>query len=75
MYTRLVGDELASEMDDDLTKLRRDHPAWNIGSVWATAASGPDARRLWASRDGVRLSAWTAAELARDIRRADQARS
>ena len=72
MYTRLVGDELASEMDDDLTKLRRDHPAWNIGSVWATAASGPDARRLWASRDGVLLSAWTAAELARDIRREEQ---
>ena len=73
MYTRLVGDELASEMDDDLTKLRRDHPSWNIGSVWATAASGPDARRLWASRDGVLLSAWTAAELARDISREDQA--
>ena len=41
MYTRLVSDELASDMDDDLAKLRRDHPAWNIGSVWATAASGP----------------------------------
>jgi hypothetical protein len=75
MYTRLVSDELASDMDDDLTKLRRDHPAWNIGSVWATAASGPDARRLWASRDGVRLSAWTAAELDRDIRREEQAGS
>ena len=75
MYTRLVSDELAHDMEDDLTKLRRDHPAWKFGSVWATAASGPDARRLWASRDGVRLSAWTAAELARDIRRADQARS
>jgi hypothetical protein len=75
MYTRLVSDELASDMDDDLTKLRRDHPAWNIRSVWATAASGPDARRLWASRDGVRLSAWTAAELARAIRREEQARS
>jgi len=39
------------------------------------AGSGPDARRLWASRDGVLLSAWTAAELARDIRREEQASS
>jgi hypothetical protein len=52
---------------DDLARLRRDYPGWNFGSVWATAATGPDARRLWASRDGVLLSAWTAAELARDI--------
>jgi hypothetical protein len=29
------------------------------------------AGRLWASRDGMLLSAWTAAELARDIRRED----
>jgi len=73
MYTRLVSDELAHDVEDDLTKLRRDHPAWKFGSVWATAASGPDARRLWASRDGILLSAWTAAELARDISREDQA--
>jgi len=37
--------------------------------VWATAASGPDKRRLWAVHDGILLSAWTAAELAADIRR------
>ena len=61
-------------MSDDLAKLRQDYPAWAFGSVWATAGSGPDARRLWASRDGVRLSAWTAAELAREIRRVEQAR-
>jgi hypothetical protein len=60
-------------MDDDLTRLRREHPAWSFGSVWASAASGPDSRRLWASRDGMLLSAWTAAELARDIRREDGA--
>jgi hypothetical protein len=60
-------------MDDDLAMLRRDYPAWNFGSVWASAGSGPDSRRLWASRDGMLLSAWTAAELARDIRREDDA--
>ena len=59
-------------MEDDLAKLREDYPGWNFGSVWATAASGPDARRLWASRDGMLLSAWTAAELARDIRQEEQ---
>ena len=47
-------------MDDDLAKLRKDHPGWNFGTVWASAASGPDARRLWATRDGMLLSAWTA---------------
>ena len=57
---------------DDLAKLREDYPGWNFGSVWATAASGPDARRLWASRDGMLLSAWTAAELARDIRQEEK---
>jgi hypothetical protein len=60
-------------VSDDLAKLRQDYPAWNFGSVWASAGSGPDARRLWASRDGVMLSAWTAAELAREIMRVEQA--
>jgi hypothetical protein len=75
VYTRLVSNNLADDMGGDLAKLRRDHPTWNIGSVWASAGSGPDARRLWASRDGVMLSAWTAADLARDIRREEQASS
>jgi len=37
--------------------------------VWASAASGPDARRLYAAKDGRLITAWTAAELAADIRR------
>jgi hypothetical protein len=48
---------------DDLTKLREEYPAWSFGTVWATAASGPDARRLWASRDGILLTAWDAAAI------------
>ena len=60
-------------MSDDLARLRQDYPAWNFGSAWVSAGSGPDARRLWASRDGVLLSAWTAAELAREIMRVEQA--
>lgn len=48
---------------DDLTKLREEFPTWSFGTVWATAASGPDARRLWASRDGILLTAWDAPEI------------
>jgi len=59
-------------LEDDVTRLRREYPGWQIGTVWATAASGPDARRLTASREGVLLTAWTADELARDIRREEQ---
>jgi hypothetical protein len=59
-------------LEDDVSRLQREHPGWQIGTVWATAASGPDARRLTASRQGVLLTAWTAAELARDIRQEEQ---
>jgi hypothetical protein len=55
-------------IEDDVARLRREHPGWQIGTIWATAASGPDARRLSATKDGILLTAWTAAELARDIR-------
>ena len=59
-------------LENDVIRLQREHPEWRIGTVWATAASGPDARRLTASREGVLLTAWTAAELARDIRMEEQ---
>jgi len=36
----------------------------------ASAASGPDRCRIWAIRDGIVLSAWTAEALTTDIRRA-----
>ena len=54
---------------DDLARLREEHPGWDFGTVWTTANSGPDQRRIWASRDGILLSAWNAAELSRDINR------
>jgi hypothetical protein len=54
---------------DDITQLREQFPGWTFGTVWASAASGPDSRRIWAQRDGFLLSAWTATELAADIRR------
>jgi len=38
---------------------------------WArlSAATGPDARRLYAAKDGQMITAWTAGELAAGIRR------
>jgi hypothetical protein len=51
----------------DIELLREAHPAWAIGSVWATAASGPDRRKLWASRGGVTVHAWSAAGLSEQI--------
>lgn len=52
----------------DLDILRQDYPGWQFGSVWATAASGPDARRIYATKDGRLITAWTAAQLAAAIR-------
>jgi hypothetical protein len=60
---------------NDIEQLKRDHPRWLIGSVWASAASGPDARRLVAVRDGIQVHAWTAAELSRLIRHEDAAQA
>jgi hypothetical protein len=56
-------------MHDGLDRLRQEHPGWSFGTVWTTVNSGPDKRRVWASRNGVILSAWSAAELSRNIRR------
>jgi hypothetical protein len=56
----------------DLDDLHEQFPGWQFGTVWASAATGPDARRLTATKDGILLTAWTAAELARDIRREEQ---
>jgi len=40
---------------------------WRFGTVWASAASGPDKRRLYASRDTTLLTAWTEQELVMKI--------
>jgi hypothetical protein len=47
----------------DIERLRETHPGWLIGSVWASAGSGPDSRRLTASRGAVQVHAWTAEQL------------
>jgi len=54
-------------LDDDVTRLRQEYPDWQISTIWATAASGPDSRRLLAYRQvdhqRILLSAWNAGEL------------
>ena len=51
----------------DIERLHEKHPGWLIGTVWVSAGSGPDARRLYATRDGIQVHAWTAAELSERI--------
>jgi hypothetical protein len=52
---------------DDIALLRATFCGWTFGSVWITAASGPDRRRLVAIRGEVVLSAWTADDLAAEL--------
>jgi hypothetical protein len=57
-------------LEGDLAGLRTEFAGsgFTFGSVWASAAAGPDARRLYASRDGVLITSWTAAELRMRVR-------
>lgn len=68
------GSERDSEPEpaSDVSRLQEEFPGWRIGTVWASAASGPDPRRLTATRGGVLITAWNAAALAADIRREEQ---
>jgi hypothetical protein len=56
----------------DIEGLRQSYPLWQIDAAWVTRASGPDARRLTATREGIRVTAWTAAELTRKIADAER---
>jgi hypothetical protein len=59
---------------DDLAQLRDMFPDWSIEARWTVAGTGPDSRYLLASRGDVTLSAWTAEDLAAEIRREAGAR-
>jgi hypothetical protein len=67
---------MASDPDEpaDINWLRAAHPLWAFGTVWASRASGPDARRLVAIREGVQVHAWTEAELSALIAAEEAAR-
>ena len=57
-------------LNGDLADLRTEFAGsgFTFGSVWASAAAGPDARRLYASRGSVLITSWTAAELRMRVR-------
>jgi hypothetical protein len=63
-----------SSQSDDLAQLRATFPEWSIEARWTVAGTGPDSRYLLASRGGVTVSAWTAEDLAAEIRRETGAR-
>jgi hypothetical protein len=60
-----VNEHPTPEPTPDIDRLRAAHPLWTITATWATAATGPEYRRLAAVREGtgVRVVAWTPAEL------------
>ena len=57
----------SSLQPDDLAQLREQFPDWDIEARWTVAGTGPDSRYLLASRGGVTVSAWTAADLTAEI--------
>jgi hypothetical protein len=57
---------------DDLAQLRDMFPDWEIVARWTVAGTGPDARYLLAHKGDVTVSAWTAEDLAAEIRRQSQ---
>lgn len=52
----------------DIAELQALFPDWVISSVWCSAASRPDYRRLTARRGTILLTAWNKTELAISIR-------
>ena len=59
----------ASCQPDDLEQLRVTFPDWDIEARWTAAGTGPDQRYLLAQKDDVTVTAWTAVDLAAEIRR------
>ena len=57
-------------LGSDLAGLRKEFEAagFTFGSVWASAAAEPDARRLFASHGTLLITSWNAAELRMRIR-------
>ena len=64
----------SSSQPDDLARLREQFSDWQIEARWTVAGTGPDSRYLLASKGGVTVSAWSAEDLAVEIRRTTGAR-
>ena len=64
------------EIHGDIADLRKEFEGtgFTFGTVWASAGSGPDARRLYASRGSALITTWSAAELRMRVREELQGR-
>jgi hypothetical protein len=51
----------------ELARLCEKFPGWEFGTRWVAAGSGPDMRMYEARREGMTISAASAAELAAKI--------
>ena len=49
----------------DVERLRRSFPRWDVSASWVTRATEPDFRLWVACRGGLRLAAFSAAEMER----------
>jgi hypothetical protein len=65
---------MTSCQPDDIEQLREQFPDWEIESRWTVAGTGPDSRYLLAHKGAVTVTAWTAGDLAAEIRRETEAR-
>jgi hypothetical protein len=54
-------------MSDELDELRQQYPGWQFGTVWTTAGSGPDHRRIWAQCETILLTGRDAAQVRQQI--------
>ena len=54
-------------MSDELDELRQQYPGWSFGTVWTTAATGPDHRRVWGQQGSVLVTGRDAAAVREQI--------
>ena len=48
-----------------IERLRREYPRWDISAAWVTRSAEPDFYLMIAARGGLRLGAFSAAEMER----------
>lgn len=56
----------------ELDKLRQEYPTWGFSLRWFAASSGSDKCLFVATREGVRLSAWTVSDLRGQVAQAER---
>jgi hypothetical protein len=64
-----VSSETARDEPNDLGQLSERFPGWYLSAAWSGSASGPGVSKYTAKREGVTLTAFSVAALAREIER------